>query len=348
VTSNVFSPFTLRDLTVRNRIVMSPMLMYAAAEDGLLNEQLLVHYGARALGGVGMIVTEVLAVEARGRISAKDLGLWNDRQGSELTRLVYFVQSCGVKICAQLAHAGRKSALRDTAIAPSALAYDDSFGIPTAMTQEDIAAVLEAYRLATIRADASGFDALQLHAANGYLLHEFLTPVANARTDAYGGTLGNRARLLLEVVATVRAHWPAGKPVFVRLCANDFLAGGLTEDDAVTVSQWLRDAGVDLVDATTGNILPGYPGPVFPGYQVGYAEKIRAATGLAVATSGSIASLDLMEEIIGAGRVDLVFMGRALLRNPFWAIDAARSADVTLELPIQTYARATGPFERGY
>ena len=348
LTSNVFSPFTLRGLTVRNRIVMSPMLMYAAAADGLLNERLLVHYGARALGGVGMIVTEVLAVEGRGRISTNDLGLWNDRQGAELKRLVNFVQSCGVKICAQLAHAGRKSALTDTAIAPSPLAYDDTLGVPGEMSLTDIAEVREAYRLATRRADASGFDALQLHAANGYLLHEFLTPIANARKDAYGGSLENRARFLLEVVATVRAHWPAEKPLFLRLCANDFLAGGLTLDDAITVSHWLREVGVDLVDATTGNILPGYPGPVFPGYQVGYAEKIGAATGLSVATSGSIASLDLMEEIIGAGRVDLVFMGRALLRHPFWAIDAARSAGVSLELPIQTYARATGPFERGY
>lgn len=348
MTSNVFSPLTLREMTVANRIVMSPMLMYAAGDDGLLNERNFVHYGARALGGVGMIVTEVLAVEPRGRISAKDLGLWNDPQAQSLQRLVQFVQSCGVKICAQLAHAGRKSALTDAAIAPSPLAYDDAFGVPTDMSLADIAAVREAYRRATVRAAASGFDALQLHAANGYLLHEFLTPIANVRSDDYGGTLENRARFLLEVVTTVREHWPAARPLFVRLCTNDFLDGGLTLDDAVTVSHWLRAAGVDLIDATTGNILPGYPGPVYPGYQVAYAERIRAETGLPVATSGSVASLDLMEEIIGAGRVDLVFMGRPLLRNPFWAIDAARTAGVVLDLPIPTYYRATGPFERGY
>lgn len=346
--SNVFSPFSLRGLTVRNRIAMSPMLMYAAAEDGLLNETLFVHYGARALGGVGMIVTEVLAVEARGRISARDLGLWNDEQAAGLRRLVDFAHACGVAIGAQLAHAGRKSALAGSSIAPSALAYDEALGVPREMSLGDIQEVVEAYARAAARAAETGFDALQLHAANGYLLHEFLSPLANARTDGYGGSLANRARLLLEVVAAARSGWPADKPLFVRLCMNDFLTGGLDPQEAIKIGGWLKEAGVDLIDATTGNILPGYPGAVFPGYQVGYAEQLRAATGLAVATSGSIASLDLMEEIIGAGRVDLVFMGRALLRQPFWTLEAARSAGVTLELPIPTYARATGPFERGY
>ena len=346
--SNVFTPFSLRGMTVSNRLVMSPMLMYAAAEEGLLNDFLFVHYGARALGGVGMIVTEVLAVEPRGRISARDLGLWTDEQGVALQRLVRFVQSCGVKICAQLAHAGRKSAFAETAIAPSALAYDDALGVPASMSIADLNQVRNAYCEAARRAHCSGFDALQIHAANGYLLHEFLTPLANTRTDTYGGSLKNRARLLLEVIAGIRETWPADKPLLVRLCAADLLDGGLTIEDAVMVSQWLRDAGVDLIDATTGNILPGYAGPVFPGYQVAYAERIRAEANISVATSGSVAALDLMEEIIGANRVDLVFMGRALLRNPCWAIEAAHSAGVSLDLPIPTYRRATGPFERGY
>ncbi len=348
MTSNVFSPFTLRGMTVRNRIALSPMLMYAADEDGLPNDMHFVHYGARALGGVGMIATEVLAVEARGRISPRDLGLWNDAQAAALARLVAFVQRCDVRICAQLAHAGRKSALRETAIAPSALAYDDALGLPQAMSREDLGAVCAAYGEAARRALAAGFDALQLHAANGYLLHEFLSPVANHRRDDYGGALENRARLLLEVVRTVRAAWPADRPLLVRLCSADLVDGGLTLDDAVIVSGWLRDAGVDLLDATTGNILPGYGGPVYPGYQVAYAERLRAATGLPVASSGSLASLDLLEEIVGAGRVDLVFLGRALLRNPSWTIEAARAAGIELALPMPTYHRATGPFERGY
>ena len=253
MTSNVFSPFSLRGMTLRNRVVMSPMLMYAAGEDGLLNEHAFVHYGARALGGVGMIMTEVLAVEGRGRISPRDLGLWEDRQAQALRRLVDFSHACAVPIGAQLAHAGRKSALRETAIGPSALAYDDNLGAPAAMTRADIAVVIDAYAAAAQRAENAGFDALQIHAANGYLLHEFLTPIANARDDDYGGSLGNRARLLREVVAAVRSRWPAGKPLTVRLCASDLEEGGIALDDALQVAAWLRDDGVDLIDATTGN-----------------------------------------------------------------------------------------------
>lgn len=348
MTSNVFSPLTLRGLTLRNRLVMSPMLMYAADEDGLVNDRTFVHYGARALGGVGMIATEVLAVEARGRISARDLGVWEDGQIEGLRRVAGFVRGCGVAICGQLAHAGRKSMLTATAIAPSALAYDETLGVPQTMSAADIADVVAAFGRAASRAREAGFDALQIHAANGYLIHEFLTPLANVRRDGYGGTLANRARLLLEVVGAVRAQWPGDKPLLVRLCCSDLLEGGLTIEDAIAVSRWLREAGVDLVDATTGNILPGYPGPVYPGYQLVYAERVRAGAAIPVASSGSIAALDLAEEIIGAGRADLVFMGRALLRNPFWAIEAARTAGVAIELPIPTYARATGPFERGY
>ena len=281
-----------------------------------------------------------LCTMPRGRSSARDLGLWNDAQGVELQRLARFVQSCGVKMGAQLAHAGRKSALADTAIAPSALAYDEPLGVPASMSIADIAEVRNAYCEAARRAHRSGFDALQIHAANGYLLHEFLTPLANTRTDAYGGSLENRARFLLEAIAGIRETWPADKPLLVRLCAADLLDGGLTIEDAAIISQWLHDVGVDLIDATTGNILPGY--------QVGYAERIRAEAAISVATSGSIASLDLMEEIIGANRADLVFMGRALLRNPCGAIEAAHSAGVSLDLPLPTYHRATDPFERGY
>jgi NADPH2 dehydrogenase len=324
------------------------MLMYAAAADGLLNDRLFVHYGARALGGVGMIVTAVFAVEARGRISARDLGLWNDAQASALARMVNFLQSCGARICAQLAHAGRKSSVQGGAVAPSALAYDDALGVPSAMSSGDPHAVRAAYRAATVRAQAAGFDAIELHAANGYLLHEYLSPLSNRRRDDYGGDVANRARLLLEVAADVRANWPPDKPLLVRLCAADLEPGGLSSDDAVTVGGWLRDAGVDLIDAITGNIVPGYAGAVLPGYPVRYAERMRRAIGLPTATSGSLASIDLMEEIVGAGRADLVCVGRALLRNPAWAIEAARQAGVELDVPIQTYYRATAPYERGY
>ncbi len=346
--SKVFSPFTLRGMTLRNRIVMSPMLMYRGQEDGLLNEHLYVHYGARALGGAAMIVTEVLAIEARGRISAKDLGIWNDEQANGLKRLVQFVQSCGTKMCAQLAHAGRKSHITETAIGPSALAYDNTLGAPTEATLADIEGVVANYRAATKRAVAAGFDAIEIHAANGYLLHEFLAPVSNKRTDQYGGPLENRMRLALEVVEAVRSEMPDNMPLLYRIVACDFDTEGVTEADAHLLAKELAKRGVDMIDVQTGNILPGYAGPVFPGYQTGYAERIRRATGLPTATTGSIASVDLAEDIVSNERSDLIFMGRTLLRDPFWPIRAAKEAGAELELPIPTYGRATGPFERGF
>ena len=346
--SNVFSPFSLRGLTLKNRVVMSPMLMYAAGDDGLLNDKLFVHYGARALGGVGMIVTEVLGVESRGRISPKDLGIWTDAQAEGLSRLVDFVHACGAKIAAQLAHAGRKSHLTATAVAPSAIPYDNELGAPRAVAANEIEGIVEAYAAAARRAVAAGFDAVEVHAANGYLLHNFLAPIANDRTDAYGGDFKGRSRLPLEVAQAVRAAIPPSMPLLYRMVATDLLAGGVTEEESTALAGRLKAAGVDLIDVTTGNILPGYPGPVYPGYQVPYAEALRKTISIATATTGSVASLDLMEEIIGAGRVDLVFLGRALLRDPFWTIAASEQAGVALDLPMPTYARASGPFERGF
>lgn len=346
--SAVFTPFTLRGMTLKNRIVMSPMLMYRGQEDGMLNEHLYVHYAARALGGAAMIATEVLAVEPRGRISPRDLGLWNDAQAEGLRRLVEFVPSCDVRFCVQLAHAGRKSHITGSAIGPSAIAYDEALGPPDEATAYDIAAVIAAYRAAASRAQSIGADAIEIHAANGYLLHQFLAPVSNRRTDAYGGTLDNRMRLPLQVVEAVREVWPDDKPLLFRICATDFGTNGVIPDESDRLAQELASRGVDLIDVQTGNILPGYEGPVYPGYQVPHAERIARACGLAVATTGSVASIDLAEEILGSGRAQLIFMGRTLLRDPFWPIRAAREAGAEIDLPIPTYARATGPFERGF
>lgn len=347
--SNAFSPFTLRGMTLRNRIAMSPMLMYAAGDDGLMNEKLFVHYGARALGGVGLIVTEVLAIEPRGRISASDLGLWSDAHVEGLRRMVHFAHSCGVKVIAQLAHAGRKSHLKETAIGPSTIAYDDKLGKPRAATEDDLATIIEAYRSATRRAIDAGFDGVEVHAANGYLLHSFLSPVANHRNDKFGGDDERRMLFSIEVVRAVRASLPEDRPLLYRMCADDVTEGGVTLAQSLTLSKRLKTEGVDLIDVTTGNILSApYSAPVYPGYQVRYAEAVRRAAEIATGTSGSVASLDLIEEIIGAGRVDLVFMGRALMRDPFWPIEAARAAGVSLDLPMPTYARGTGPFERGF
>ncbi|MDK3018059.1 NADH:flavin oxidoreductase/NADH oxidase [Pseudodonghicola flavimaris] len=346
--STVFSPFTLRGMTIKNRIVMSPMLMYRGQDDGMINDFIYAHYAARALGGAGMIGTEVIAIEPRGRISANDLGLWNDAQAEALKRLTGFVHSCDTRIFAQLAHAGRKSHITETAIAPSAIAYDNTLGTPRAATAEDIASIIANYRSAACRAVEAGFDAVELHAANGYLLHEFLAPVSNTRDDAYGGSLENRMRLPLEVVEAVRSVIPEDMPLFYRIVASDFGTNGVTPEEALTLAAELKARGVDLIDVQTGNILPGYEGPVYPGYQTPYATRIKAATGLPMGATGSIASIDLAEFILSSGQADLVMMGRALLRDPFWPIRAAREAGIDVEVPIPTYARATGPFERGF
>ncbi|PHP66782.1 hypothetical protein CSC94_11790 [Zhengella mangrovi] len=346
--STVFSPFSLRGMTVKNRIVMSPMLMYRGQDDGKINEYIYAHYAARALGGAGMIGTEVIAVEPRGRISRNDLGLWSDEQVDGLKRITDFAHSCNARAFAQLAHAGRKSHITETAIGASAIAYDNTLGTPAEATAEDIASVIENYKSAAQRAVAAGFDAIEIHAANGYLLHNFLAPVSNTRSDQYGGPLQNRMRLPLEVVDAVRSVIPQDMPLLYRIVAQDFGTNGVTLEDAVALARELKDHGVDLIDTQTGNILPGYEGPIYPGYQAVYGTRIKEASGLPVGATGSIASVDLAEFLISSGQADLIMMGRALLRDPFWPIRAAKDAGVEVEFPIPTYARATGPFERGF
>ncbi|MGE0485052.1 MAG: NADH:flavin oxidoreductase/NADH oxidase [Gammaproteobacteria bacterium] len=348
MSSPLFTPLTLRGLTLPNRIALSPMLMYMAGDDGCVTERHFVHYGARALGGCGLIMTEVVAVDPAGRISDQDLGLWCDEQVAGLRRVVDFVHDCGAAFGVQLAHAGRKAKLRTPPVAPSAVAYADDFATPLALTAADLDRLRANYRAAARRALDAGVDLIEIHAAHGYLLHSFLAPLSNRRDDAWGGSLEGRARLVLEVVTAVREVWPAERPLAVRLTARDFVDGGVTTEEGLWLATRLAEAGVDLIDVTTGNLVPGHAAPVYPGYQVQYAERVRAATGCAVATVGSLASADLMEEILGAGRVDLVCVGRELIRNPNWPIECARRAGVDLALAIPTYARATGPYERGF
>ncbi len=345
--SPLFSPLGLRGLTLKNRIAMSPMLMYMAGEDGRVRDRHFVHYGARALGGVGLVLTEVVAVSPRGRISASDLGLWDDRQIEGVKRVCGFLHECGTALGVQLAHAGRKSAAGGRPQAPSAVAYP-GLDVPEAIDKDGLAVLREAYVAAAKRAAAADVDLIEIHAAHGYLLHSFLCPLTNSRTDAYGGDLTGRARFVLEIVEAVRDVWPSERPLAVRMTAIDHHEGGVTEEEGLWLSRRLAELGVDLLDVSTGNLIPEYSAPVYPGYQVRYAEKIRRESGLAVATVGSLASADLMEEIIGAERVDLVCVGRELIRNPNWAIECARRAGSTLELPIETYARATDAYERGF
>lgn len=327
---------------------MSPMLMYMAGDDGHVSDRHFVHYGARALGGVALIMSEVVAVTPRGRISTRDMGLWNDGQINGLRRVTGFLHECGAAFGVQLAHAGRKSQLDTPPQAPSAIAFAPDYAVPEIMTAAEIAQLREDYVAAAQRAHAADVDLIEIHAAHGYLLHSFLCPLTNTRADEYGGSLEGRARLVLEVVASVRAVWPADKPLAVRLTAIDHHEGGVTPEDGLWLAARLAELGVDLLDVTTGNLVPEYTAPVYPGYQVRYAEHIRAETGLAVASVGSLASADLMEEIIGAGRVDLVCVGRELIRNPNWPIECARRAGAQLQIPIETYARATDAYQRGF
>ena len=346
--SPLFEPLQLRDILLANRVVMSPMLMYMAGDDGRVTDLHFVHYGARILGGVGTVMLEVVAVEPRGRISHRDLGLWEDAQIAGLKRLVDFAHACDCRIGLQLAHAGRKAALDMPIVAPSALRYAPESAVPEALPPEAVPALVESYRKATARAVEAGFDLIEIHAAHGYLLHEFLAPVANRRADEFGGDLAGRARLPLAVVEAVRAEWPQSRPLLVRLSATDHRDDGVTFDEARWFAQALAARGVDLLDVSAGNIVPGHPPGVYPGYQLRYAERLRHDIGLRVATTGSVASPDLLEEALGAERIDLAFVGRALLRNPFWLLEAARAAGIVLKLPIPTYGRATGPYERGF
>ena len=344
----LLEPLLLRRVVLKNRVVMSPMLMYMAGDDGRVTDLHFVHYGARIIGGVGAVMLEVVAVEPRGRISHRDLGLWEDAQIAGLKRLVDFAHACDCRIGIQLAHAGRKALLNAPIVAPSAIAYSDESAIPAVLGLEEIPGLIGAYRAATARAIEAGFDLVEVHAAHGYLLHEFLAPIANTRTDDYGGDLVGRARLPLEIIEAVRAAWPQDRPLLVRMSATDHRTDAVTPEDALWFAQQLAACDVDLLDISAGNIVPGHPALVYPGYQLQYAERLKRDVGILTATTGSIAAADLLEEALGAQRIDLAFVGRALLRNPFWLIDAARQASVDLALPIPTYGRATGPYERGF
>jgi len=313
--SQLFSSFTLRGVTLRNRIAMSPMCMYSAGEDGRATDWHLAHLVSRATGGVGLIVTEATAVEARGRISQNDLGLWDDAQIAPLSRIVRLCQSQGAAMCSQLAHAGRKafSPQRgvgpELPVAPSAVPQDADWVTPHALTLTEADTVVSAFRAAAQRALAAGFDAVEIHSAHGYLLHEFLSPISNQRTDEYGGSLENRARMLLRVVDTVRAVWPEQRPLLV-----------------------------DMVDCSSGGISSVAP-PAGPGYQVPFAEKIRREAGIATMAVGLITAPEMAEEIVRNGRADVVTLGRELLRHPYWPLDAARALGQDLAWPKQ-YVRA--------
>ena len=342
--SQLFSPFTLRAVTLRNRIAMSPMCMYSCGEDGVATDFHLAHLVARAVGGTGLVITEAAAVEARGRISTSDLGIWSDAQIEPLARIVRLGKAQGAAMCIQLAHAGRKAWSPTkgvgpaTAVAPSAIPFDADWTTPHELSKAELDGIVSAFRAAAQRAVQAGFEAVEVHGAHGYLLHEFLSPIANHRTDEYGGSLENRARLLLRVVDAVREALSESRALLVRLSCTDWIEGGLTIEDQVRVACWLKAHGVDTVDCSSGAITSFVPS-VGPGYQVPFAEKIRREAGIPTMAVGLITAPEMAEEIVRNGRADVVTMGRELLRNPYWPLQAARVLGHDLAWPKQ-YQRA--------
>ena len=348
----LFQPLTLRGATVRNRIWVSPMCQYSAT-DGMPDDWHLVHLGARAVGGAGVVFTEATAVSPEGRISPQDSGIWNDTQATAWSRVARFVQAQGALAGVQLAHAGRKGSssrpwegpgfvrIQDGGwqpVGPTDQAYA-GLAQPSALDTAGIAKVRADFVAATHRAVAAGFDIVELHAAHGYLLHQFLSPVTNTRTDGYGGDLAGRMRLALEVVEDVRAAWPQDRPLVLRISASDWVPGGWTPADSEAFAKEAATRGVDLVDCSSGGLVPEQKIAVGPGYQVPFASAIRSGTGVPTGAVGMITEPAQAEQILADGHADVVLLARELLRDPCWPLRAAAMLGVDVAWPVQ-YDRA--------
>lgn len=334
--AKLFEPFTIRNTTFKNRIVMAPMCMYSSHnEDGMFQDWHKIHYATRAVGQVGLIIVEATAVQPAGRISAQDLGIWSDDHIEGLAETVRLMQEHGAKSGIQLAHAGRKATVDGDIYAPSAIAFSDGYRTPVEMTIEDIKETVQSFKEGATRAKKAGFDVIELHAAHGYLINEFLSPLSNKRADAYGGTAENRYRLLREVIDEVKTVWEG--PLFVRISAHDYADGGMTADSYVEMAQWMKEQGVDLIDVSSGAVVPAAI-DVFPGYQVTFSETIKAGADIATGAVGLITTGIQAEEILKNGRADVVLLARELLRDPYWAYTAAKELGVEIVAPKQ-YSR---------
>ncbi|GGA91819.1 NADPH dehydrogenase NamA [Puia dinghuensis] len=352
--SQLFTPLQLRDIILGNRIVVSPMCQYSA-NDGMSNDWHLVHLGSRAVGGAGLVFTEATAVSPAGRISPHDLGIWKDEHIEGLRRIVKFVRAQGSEIGIQLAHAGRKASVREPwngggvvnedeggwpVLAPSPVAYDGHYGQPVELTTTGIREVVSQFKAAARRAMLAGFKVVEIHAAHGYLIHQFLSPLSNRRHDEYGGSFENRTRLLMEIVDAVRSGWPPGYPLFVRISATDWAAGGWSVEDAVRLAGMLKERGVDVIDCSSGGLVPYQKIPAGPGYQVEFSQKIRMATGILTGAVGIITDAVQAETLIVTGQADLVFLARQLLRDPYFPLHAAAELrHAAIHWPLQ-YERA--------
>ena len=350
----LFNPLSVREVTLRNRIVVSPMCQYSC-QDGFATDWHLVHLGSRAVGGAGLVVVEATAVEARGRITPGDLGIWSNDHIDMLSRIARFVKNEGAAAGIQLAHAGRKASCRVPweggrpippgtyggwqPVAPSPVPFRDGDPVPAELTVEDIHGIAAAFTAAARRALEAEFDILEIHSAHGYLLHEFLSPLSNKRTDEYGGSFDGRTRLVLEVADAVRRVWPDRQPLFVRISATDWAEGGWTIDDSVELARRLKARGVDLIDCSSGALVPNAWIPVAPGFQVLFSEQIRREAGIMTGAVGLITEPEQAEMILAENRADVVLLAREFLRDPYWPMRAAKKLGVSLT-PPQQYARA--------
>jgi 2,4-dienoyl-CoA reductase-like NADH-dependent reductase (Old Yellow Enzyme family) len=352
--SHLFTPLKIGDVSFRNRIFVSPMCQYSA-HDGMPNDWHLVHLGSRAVGGAGMVMVEATAVTPEGRISLGDTGIWSDKHAEAFARISQFIQEQGAVPAIQLAHAGRKASTDLpwhsgqplataaggwTPLAPSALPFAENFPIPYELSATDLDDLVAAFVAAAQRALDAGFLCIELHMAHGYLLHEFLSPLANQRDDNYGGSMQNRMRLPLRVATAVREVWPANLPLLVRISATDWVEGGWDLEQSLELCRQLKDIGVDLIDCSSGGMVPNAVIPAGPGFQTPFAERIRQEVGIATAAVGLITAPEQAEHILGTRRqADAVFLARELLRDPYWPLHAAKALHTDVMWPVQ-YERA--------
>jgi NADPH2 dehydrogenase len=336
--AKLFEPYTLKKVELKNRIVMAPMCMYSSHhEDGKVENWHRTHYTSRAVGGVGLIILEATAVTPQGRISSQDLGIWDDEHIEGLKELVDLMKEQGAKTGIQLAHAGRKAVLEGDILAPSALPFNDEMKTPVEMTADDVKETVIAFIKGAERAKKAGFDVIEIHGAHGYLINEFLSPLSNKRTDEYGGSAENRYRFLREVIEGIQQVWDG--PLLVRVSAKDYNVEGLDVEDYVVFAQWMKEQGVDLIDVSSGALVPARI-PVFPGYQVKLAETIKNGADIDTGAVGLITTGIQAEEILQNDRADLVLLARELLRDPYWPRTAAKELGVEIEAPKQ--------YERGW
>jgi 2,4-dienoyl-CoA reductase-like NADH-dependent reductase (Old Yellow Enzyme family) len=349
----LFTPLTIRSLTFRNRIFVSPMCQYSS-DDGFPTEWHLVHLGSRAVGGAGLVMQEATAVSAEGRISPSDMGIWSDEHAQRLSRIARFVKAEGAAAGIQLAHAGRKASTAPPwqgggpvgaesggwqPIGPSRVPFASGYPAPREMSLDDMDMVCDQFIAAARRGVQAGYQVLEIHAAHGYLLHQFLSPLSNRRTDDYGGSLENRMRFPLRVCEAVREVWPADLPVFVRISASDYLEGGWDLEQSVGFASGLKQAGIDLIDCSSGGTSPESKPPVGPGYQTPFSAAIRARVGIPTAAVGLITEPYQAETILVTGQADVVVLGREMLRDPYWPLHAAQRLNAEMKWPKQ-YERA--------